>query len=95
MTVDAVDSAAHGDATDAGDLTDEERRRVADAAELYYVQGLKVEDVGKRMHLSRSTVSRMLARPVSTASSSSSCIARRTGPHTWRPSSTSASAFAR
>ncbi|AIU07727.1 sugar-binding transcriptional regulator [Mycolicibacterium smegmatis] len=62
MTVDAVDSAAHGDATDAGDLTDEERRRVADAAELYYVQGLKVEDVGKRMHLSRSTVSRMLAR---------------------------------
>lgn len=44
------------------DLTDEERRRAADVAELYYVQGLKVEDVGKRLHLSRSTVSRMLAR---------------------------------
>ena len=46
----------------AEELSADERMRVADAAELYYVQGLKVEDVGKRMHLSRSTVSRMLAR---------------------------------
>ncbi|AKS36686.1 transcriptional regulator [Mycolicibacterium goodii] len=44
------------------DLAEEERRRAADAAELYYVQGLKIEDVGKRLHLSRSTVSRLLAR---------------------------------
>lgn len=95
MTVDAVDSAAHGDATDAGDLTDEERRRVADAAELYYVQGLKVEDVGKRMHLSRSTVSRMLARARQHGVVEFVLHRTPTGPHTWRPSSTSASAFAR
>lgn len=49
-------------APDETDLADDERLRVADVAELYYVHGLKVEDVGKRLHLSRSTVSRMLAR---------------------------------
>ena len=62
MVVVAVDPGAVRRAADTEDLTDEERRRAADAAELYYVQGLKVEDVGKRLHLSRSTVSRMLAR---------------------------------
>ncbi|MDV3127355.1 transcriptional regulator [Mycobacterium sp. 21AC1] len=44
------------------ELSDDERMRTADAAELYYLHNLKVEDVGKRLHLSRSTVSRMLAR---------------------------------
>jgi DNA-binding transcriptional regulator LsrR (DeoR family) len=44
------------------ELSDDERVRMADAAELYYLEGLKVEDVAKRLHLSRSTVSRMLAR---------------------------------
>lgn len=39
-----------------------ERVRLADVAELYYSQGLKVEDVGARLGLSRSTVSRMLAK---------------------------------
>lgn len=43
-------------------LSADERQRVADVADLYWVQGLKVEEVGERLHLSRSTVSRMLAR---------------------------------
>ncbi|BBY27084.1 sugar-binding transcriptional regulator [Mycolicibacterium sediminis] len=50
------------DAEDQNGLADDDRLRVADAAELYYLRGLKVEDVGKRLHLSRSTVSRMLAK---------------------------------
>jgi deoxyribonucleoside regulator len=58
----AGDVTAGGDAVAGTELSDDERVRVADAAELYYLQGLKVEDVGKRLHLSRSTVSRMLAR---------------------------------
>lgn len=45
-----------------GPLKDADRERLADVAELYWVQGLKVEEVGARLHLSRSTVSRMLAR---------------------------------
>lgn len=53
---------AGGDAIAETELSPDERVRVADAAELYYLEGLKVEDVGKRLHLSRSTVSRMLAR---------------------------------
>jgi DNA-binding transcriptional regulator LsrR (DeoR family) len=43
-------------------LTDAERLRVADVADLYYVQGLGVKQVGERLGLSRSTVSRMLAK---------------------------------
>ncbi|RLP08977.1 sugar-binding transcriptional regulator [Propionibacterium australiense] len=39
-----------------------ERARLADAAELYWVQGKKVEDVAAELGVSRSTVSRMLAR---------------------------------
>lgn len=39
-----------------------ERERLADVAELYWVQGLKVEMVGRRLGMSRSTVSRLLAR---------------------------------
>ena len=39
-----------------------ERARLADAAELYWVQGKKVEEVGAELGVSRSTVSRMLAR---------------------------------
>ena len=57
MTQDSADSRAVEN-----ELSDDERARAADAAQLYYVEGLKVEDVGKRLHLSRSTVSRMLAR---------------------------------
>ncbi|MGV9798517.1 sugar-binding transcriptional regulator [Mycobacterium sp. NPDC003449] len=57
-----VQTLADTTAADEAELSDDERLRLADAAELYYVRGLKVEDVGKRLHLSRSTVSRMLAR---------------------------------
>ncbi|WP_316668378.1 sugar-binding domain-containing protein [uncultured Propionibacterium sp.] len=39
-----------------------ERARLADAAELYWVRGKKVEEVGTELGVSRSTVSRMLAR---------------------------------
>lgn len=39
-----------------------ERARLADAAELYWVQGKKVEEVGAQLGVSRSTVSRMLAK---------------------------------
>lgn len=53
---------SRADAPEETELSDDERMRVAEAAELYYVHNLKVEDVGKRLHLSRSTVSRMLAR---------------------------------
>lgn len=43
-------------------LRPDERARLADAAELYWVQGRKVEEVGAALGVSRSTVSRMLAR---------------------------------
>ncbi|MCI1983895.1 MAG: hypothetical protein LKJ47_03875 [Bifidobacteriaceae bacterium] len=37
------------------------RERIADAAELYWKQGLKIELVARRLKVSRSTVSRLLA----------------------------------
>ncbi|MCI1935992.1 MAG: ECF-type sigma factor [Bifidobacteriaceae bacterium] len=37
------------------------RERIADAAELYWVQGLKIESVAHQLGVSRSTVSRLLA----------------------------------
>ncbi|GIG26043.1 sugar-binding transcriptional regulator [Cellulomonas denverensis] len=43
-------------------LKDAERLRLADVAELYWVHGVKVEEIGERLHLSRSTISRMLAK---------------------------------
>lgn len=43
-------------------LSDAERQRTADVADLYWVRGLKVEEVGRQLHLSRSTVSRLLAK---------------------------------
>ncbi len=36
--------------------------RLADVAQYYWVEGLTVEDVGRRLNISRSTVSRLLAR---------------------------------
>ncbi len=39
-----------------------EWERLAEVADMYWVQGMKVEEVGRRLSLSRSTVSRMLAR---------------------------------
>lgn len=44
------------------ELTREDRQRVADVAELYYVRGLNVHAVGTQLNLSRSTVSRALAK---------------------------------
>ena len=43
-------------------LTVRDRQRMADAAELYWVRGLKLEEVGHELGMSRSTVSRQLAR---------------------------------
>lgn len=40
----------------------DDRQRMADAAELYWVRGMKLEEVGRRLSMSRSTVSRQLAR---------------------------------
>lgn len=45
-----------------GGPRDRDLPRIAEVADLYWVQGVKVEDIGERLHLSRSTVSRMLAK---------------------------------
>lgn len=45
-----------------GEEANDSRSRVADVAELYWVKGLKVEAVGRELGISRSTVSRLLAR---------------------------------
>lgn len=37
-------------------------QRIAEAAEMYWVHGMTVEEVGRNLHVSRSTVSRLLAR---------------------------------
>ncbi|MDR1294786.1 MAG: helix-turn-helix domain-containing protein [Bifidobacteriaceae bacterium] len=50
------------DELDAGEPSPSERARAADAADLYYLQGLKVEETADRLGLSRSTVSRLLAK---------------------------------
>ena len=43
-------------------LSPRERARLADAAQMYWVEGQKVEAVARALDVSRSTVSRMLAR---------------------------------
>ncbi|PVU82228.1 transcriptional regulator [Cellulomonas sp. WB94] len=43
-------------------LGDDERARVAAVAELYYLEGVLVEEIGARLGMSRSTVSRNLAK---------------------------------
>lgn len=48
--------------TNPGQLSCSERVKLAEVADLYWVQGLKVEAVGRTLGISRSTVSRMLAR---------------------------------
>lgn len=46
------------------DSTDNEKSRdyLADVAELYWIQGMKIERVAREMGISRSTVSRLIAR---------------------------------
>lgn len=46
----------------AGIPNEAEWTRLATVADLYWVQGLNVEEVGERLFLSRSTISRLLAR---------------------------------
>lgn len=58
---DRTDHAAPGAAREQASSA-RERQRMADAAELYWVRGMKLEDVGSELGMSRSTVSRQLAR---------------------------------